>query len=279
MSEYSLIAHPSSLISKYGLATKKSLGQHFLLDENICANIAALAGDVREHTIIEIGPGPGGLTRALLQAGAKHVIAVETDPRCVEALQELVAASDGRLSVQHADALKISLPTLCPGPRKIVSNLPYNVGTALFTRWLDDGYAQPGSYASMTLMFQQEVAGRIAAPPGGKDYGRLSVISQWLSEITPHFVLPPGAFSPPPKVHSAVISVVPRAQPAYPADKKTLERVLAAGFNQRRKMLRAALKSISQQPQALLASAGIDETRRAETLSVEEWCVLARKLA
>jgi len=264
------------LIARHGLNTKKSLGQHFLLDENICARIAHCAGDVAGCTVIEIGPGPGGLTRALLQAGAKQLIAIEKDQRCVAALSEL-KESFPQLAVIEADALEADLPTLSPAPRKVVANLPYNVGTALLIKWLDDIHVDPQAYQSLTLMFQREVAGRIMAEPGSKDYGRLSVISQWLCETAHHFDLPPGAFSPPPKIHSSVITLVPRPKPLYPADKTALERVVAAAFGQRRKMLRQSLKTLNVDTEALLKAAGIDGTRRGETLSVEEFCRLARK--
>ncbi len=270
-----MLSSLKSTIAQYGLATKKSLGQHFLLDENICAKIAAQAGDMAGCNIIEIGPGPGGLTRAVLATKAASLVAVEMDARCVEALQELVAVSSDKLRVVHADAMKISLPTLCNAPRKIVANLPYNVGTALLVRWLEDIYADPTAYQSLTLMFQQEVADRIASAPNTKDYGRLSVMAQWLCDVVPRFVLPPGAFSPPPKVHSTVLTLIPRPTPLYAADKRALEKVLAAGFGNRRKMLRAALKSLFPEAERLLTRSNIDPTRRAETLNVEEWCRLS----
>lgn len=264
----------SSLIARHGLLAKKSLGQHFLLDENICARIAECAGNL-DCNVIEIGPGPGGLTRALLQAGAKQVIAIEKDKRCVAALEELKAAFPN-LSIIEADALEADLPSLAPAPRKAVANLPYNVGTALLLKWLDNICGDAFAYQSLTLMFQREVATRIMAEPGGKDYGRLSVISQWLCEIAPHFDLPPEAFTPPPKIHSSVITLIPRPSPLYPADKVTLERVVAAAFGQRRKMLRQSLKALGGE--VLLKAADIDGTRRGETLSVEEFCWLARLL-
>lgn len=260
-------------IDRHGLAPKKSLGQHFLLDENLIAKIARCAGDLTKCTTIEIGPGPGGLTRALLAAGA-NVVAIEKDARCVAALAELQAVYPGKLGIIEQDALQADLPALTSAPRKIVANLPYNVGTALLIQWLEDA-ACGGAYLSMTLMFQREVAERIWASPSSKAYGRLSVIAQWLCEVTHHFDLPPGAFSPPPKIHSSVITLAPRALPLYPADKKTLERVVAAAFGNRRKMLRQSLKSLNIDAEALLARANIDGTRRAETLSVEEFCRLA----
>jgi len=262
------------IITRHGLQAKKSLGQHFLLDENICARIAIAAGNLSGCTVIEIGPGPGGLTRALLQAGAS-VIAIEKDQRCVGALEELRQVFPERLSIIEADALEADLPALAPAPRKIVANLPYNIGTALLLKWLDDVCRAPDAYQSMTLMFQREVAGRISAEPGGKDYGRLSVFAQWLCETGHHFDLPPGAFSPPPKIYSSVITLAPRPKPLYPANKDVLEKVVAAAFGQRRKMLRSALKGLRVDTEALLEKAGIDGTRRGETLSVEEFCALA----
>lgn len=225
--------------------------------------------------MIEIGPGPGGLTRALLEAGAQHLIAFEADPRCVVALQPLVVHGHGRLDVRQADALTIALPSISEAPRKVVANLPYNVGTALYIQWLMDIHANAGAYTSLTLMFQKEVADRLWAVPGTKAYGRLSVLSQWLCEVTPVFDLPPEAFTPPPKVTSSVIQVTPLATPRYPAPLKRLETVLAAGFGQRRKMLRQALKPVFADPIEALNGLGIDPTRRAETLSVEEWCRVA----
>lgn len=264
-----------SLIAHYGLHAKKSLGQHFLFDENICDRIALAAGKLAGCTVIEIGPGPGGLTRALLKAGAT-VVALEKDARCVAALAELKEAFPNQLSIVEADALEAELPSLAPPPRKIVANLPYNVGTALLLKWLDDIYRAPDTYQSMTLMFQREVAERITASPRGKEYGRLSVLAQWLCETVHHFDLPPGAFSPPPKIHSSVITLVPRPAPLCPVAKEVLEKVVAAAFNQRRKMLRSALKSLSVDAEALLKAAGIDGTRRGEELSVREFCRLAK---
>lgn len=280
-------------IARYGLAAKKSLGQHFLLNEAITARIAQAAGDLPEVNVIEIGPGPGGLTRALLAAGARAVYAVEKDARCVAALAELQAAYPGKLHIIEGDALEVDLPAHVPPPRKIVANLPYNAGTAMLLKWLEEMAGKrpeagggsdapsplpPSLYASLTLMFQREVAERIAAAPGGGDYGRLSVFAQWLCDVQPGFVLPPGAFSPPPKVHSAVITLTPRPAPLFAARKEVLERVLAAAFGQRRKMLRQSLKSVHPRPEELLAAAGIDGTRRAETLSVEAFCRLANSL-
>ncbi len=267
------------VIHAHGLLTRKSLGQHFLLDANICARIADAARIGAGDTVIEIGPGPGGLTRALLKTPAARVIAVEKDARCIAALEELKAVYGERLSVIEADALECDAESLCAAPRRIVSNLPYNVGTPLLIGWLKTVARDGGAFASMTLMFQKEVALRIAAQPNSKEYGRLSVLAQTLCDVHRHFDLPPGAFHPPPKVESSVITLTPLPAPRFPVDVKVLERVLAAGFNQRRKMLRASLKSLGADTEALLAQASIDGTRRAETLSVEEWCRLAQKAA
>ncbi len=259
------------VIARHGLGADKSLGQHFLLDLNLCARIVRAAGDVTQGTCLEIGPGPGGLTRALLEAGA-HVIAVEKDARCIPLLSELAAAAPGRLQIIHGDALKIDLATLGSGPRRIVANLPYNVATELLFKWLET----PTAFESMTLMFQREVALRIAAEPGSKTYGRVSIMSQWLCEVAIAFDVNPRAFTPPPQVDSTVISLTPRKEPLAPANAATLERVTAAAFGQRRKMLRQSLKSLGGDPIALCAACGVDPTARAETLSVEKFCALAR---
>lgn len=231
-------------------------------------------------TTIEIGPGPGGLTRGLLAAGAARVVALEKDRRCVAALQELKEHYPGRLDIIEADALEADLIALVPGPRKIVSNLPYNVGTPLLIQWLDDiSRHGPQAYASLTLMFQREVAERITAPEAGEHYGRLSVMCRWLTHANPNFDLPPGAFSPPPKVFSSVLTLTPRAAPLYPADKQALEKVLASAFGQRRKMLRQSLKTLNVPVDVLLEQAGVDGTRRAETLTVQQFCALANAYA
>ncbi len=268
------------MIERHGLFARKSLGQHFLLDSNITAKIVRQAGKLDGLNVIEIGPGPGGLTRSLLFSEAKHVYAIEKDERCISALQELNVACGNRLTVMPADALEISLPGTVPAPRAIVANLPYNVGTLMLINWLDDIARLGGdAYVSLTLMFQKEVAERITAAPNTKDYGRLSVMAQWLCETQPCFILPASAFTPPPKIDSAVIRLVPREKPAFPADKKTLETVLAAAFGQRRKMLRSALSTLATDSVKWLESAGIDPTRRAETLTVKEFCSLAETLS
>jgi 16S rRNA (adenine1518-N6/adenine1519-N6)-dimethyltransferase len=259
------------VIKAWQLDADKRLGQHFLLDLNLTAKIARAAGDLTGVTAIEIGPGPGGLTRALLESAAKTVIAIERDPRCVAALQAVVEASQGRLSVIHADALLIDPATLAPGPKAIVANLPYNVATPLLIGWLK----QAGNFASMTLMFQREVALRLVAEPRSKEYGRLSVMTQWLTEASLVFDLPPAAFTPPPKVTSSVVRLTPRVMSPNEPSFATMERVVAAAFAQRRKMLRAGLRAFTPEPIALLEAAGIDQTARAEELDIDAFRRLA----
>lgn len=264
------------VIQRFELQAKKSLGQHFLLDERVTDRIVAEAGIAAGASVIEVGPGPGGLTRSLLRSQAGRIIAIEKDARCIEALREL-QAGDARLEIMPQDALKMDWAAI-PAPRQVVANLPYNVGTLLLLQWLEMIGREPGAFTRLTLMFQREVAERIAAEAGSKEYGRLSVLSQFLCEVVWHFDLPPGAFSPPPKVHSSVITLIPRAKPLYPVPVKALERVTAAAFNQRRKMLRGSLKALGVDTEALLRQAGIDGKRRAETLSIEEFCRLAHIL-
>lgn len=263
------------MIARHGIAARKSLGQNFILDLNLTRRIARAAEPLAEGTTIEIGPGPGGLTRALLAEGAQHVIAVERDPRCLAALADLAASHPGRLTIVEGDALTLDPAALCETPRRIVANLPYNIATALLLRWLD----RIGDYESLTLMFQREVAERLVAAPRSSAYGRLSVLVQWLCETRILFDIPPRAFTPAPKVTSSVVRIVPRPARLAPADKATLERVTAAAFGQRRKMLRSSLKSLGIAVEPLLAAAGIDPTARAEELSVLEFCALARGLA
>lgn len=267
MSALSNLPTLKTTIDAYGLSTKKSLGQHFLLDANIIRRVASYAGDMKGVTAIEIGPGPGGLTRALLESEAPRVVVVEKDERCLPILEELRRVTGERLTIVREDAMRHDLLQY-PAPRKIVSNLPYNVGTELLVGWLEQVAGDSSAYASMTLMFQKEVAERISAAHGSKEYGRLSVFAQWLCEIRYDMELPPGAFSPPPKVSSAVITLIPRAKPLFPANKETLEKLLAKAFGQRRKMLRSALKGIAPDVEALLAKAGIDPTLRAEQVDV-----------
>lgn len=263
------------VIAAHGLDAKKSLGQNFLLDLNLTGKIARAAGDLTQSTVVEVGPGPGGLTRALLFSGARRVIAIERDERCLAALVEISAHYPGRLDVIAGDALKTDFAALAPGETvKIVANLPYNIGTELLVRWLTTR-DWPPFWSSMTLMFQKEVAERIVAAPGTDAYGRLGVLAGWRTEARIAFDVPRQAFTPPPKVTSSVVHLTPRIAP-LPADLKLLERVTEAAFGQRRKMLRQSLKRVGGE--ALLAQAGIDGTRRAETLSVEEFVRLANGL-
>ncbi len=266
------------VIASHGLFTRKSLGQHFLLDSRITDKIALYAGDLENHNIIEVGPGPGGLTRSLLNAGAKSVTVVEKDERCIAIMQELADAyGDGRLKIMQADALKVNLLEQVPAPRKIVANLPYNVGTLMLINWLDDiSLLGKKAYSSLTLMFQDEVAQRIIAVPDTSEYGRLSVMSQFLCECRYDFQLPPGAFFPPPKVNSAVVTIVPWEKPLFHVPKEVLEKIVAAAFGQRRKMLRSALKQLGVPVEELLQRAGIDGTLRAEVLDVATFCRLAQ---
>ncbi|PHP68421.1 16S rRNA (adenine(1518)-N(6)/adenine(1519)-N(6))-dimethyltransferase [Zhengella mangrovi] len=262
-----------AVIAAHGLAAKKSLGQNFLLDLNITGKIARIAGPLERATVIEVGPGPGGLTRALLHAGAARVIAVERDERCLPALAEIEAHYPGRLTVVSGDALETDFAALAAGHDdvRIVANLPYNIGTELLTGWLT-AEPWPPFYRSLTLMFQKEVAQRIVARPGTPAFGRLAVLAGWRAEAQIAFELPPQAFSPPPKVSSAVVHLVPRPAPE-PCALGKLERVTQAAFGQRRKMLRQSLKSLGGE--ALLERAGIDATRRAETLDVSDFVRLA----
>ena len=262
------------VIRRHGLAARRSLGQNFLLDLNLIARIARAAAPLEGVNVVEIGPGPGGLTRALLEQGAATVTAIERDERCVAALQELAAAYPLRLTVVSADALELDPASLVPAPREIVANLPYNIATALLLRWLPG----IGSYGSLTLMFQKEVAERLRAAPGSKDYGRLSVLVQWLAEVRRLFDVPAKAFVPAPKVTSTLVRIEARPKPLAPCRREDLERVTAAAFGQRRKMLRQSLKSLGLAPEPILAAAGVASTARAEDLSVPEFCALARGL-
>lgn len=262
------------VIAKYDLAAKKSLGQNFLLDLNLTGRIARAAGDLSKGSVIEIGPGPGGLTRALLMHGAREVIAIERDERCLAALAEIAAAYPGRLKIIPGDALATDVTKLGSGQRRIVANLPYNIATPLLIKWLGQGPA----IASMTLMFQKEVVERLVAKPRSKDYGRLTVLTQWLAEARRLFDVPPRAFTPPPKVTSSIAQIVPRQQPAFPARQEVLERVTLAAFNQRRKMLRQSLRSLFGDAEAVLTELGLVPTARAEELTVEQFCLLARAL-
>lgn len=263
------------VIERHQIAAKKSLGQNFLLDLNLTSKIARTAGDLSRHTVIEVGPGPGGLTRALLMHGAMKVIAIERDERCLAALAEISEHYPGRLEVISGDAMKTDFTALATsGPVRLVANLPYNIGTELLIRWLTLG-DWPPFYESMTLMFQREVAQRIVAEVRDNAYGRLGILAGWRTQSEIAFDVPPQAFTPPPKVTSSVVHIVPRQAP-LPADVKKLGRVTEAAFGQRRKMLRQSIKSLGGEE--LLDRLGIDPTRRAETLSVEEFVLLANAI-
>jgi 16S rRNA (adenine1518-N6/adenine1519-N6)-dimethyltransferase len=261
------------VIAAAGLSAKKSLGQNFLLDLNLTRRIARAAGRLEAGTTIEVGPGPGGLTRALLLEGAARVVAIERDPRAIGALEGLIAAANGRLELLEADALLVDLAALGTPPIRVVANLPYNIGTKLLTTWLD----APERFESLTLMFQAEVADRLIAPAGTADYGRLSILAQWLCRVERVLEVPARAFTPPPKVESAVVRLVPRAEPLAPAPRAALQAVTRAAFAQRRKMLRGSLKSLGGA--ALLERAGIEPSKRPEELSIETFCTLARAYA
>lgn len=266
------------VIARHGLVAKKSLGQNFLLDLNLTARIARTAGDLAGSDILEVGPGPGGLTRGLLAEGARRVLAIEKDDRCLPALAEIAAAYPGRLEVLNADALALDIDGRLSPPIRVVANLPYNVGTELLVRWLTPP-VWPPFWQSLTLMFQKEVAERIVARPGTRAYGRLAILAQWRCEAKIVLTLPPEAFTPPPKIHSAVVQLTALAAPRYPADPAILSEVVAAGFNQRRKMLRASLRGIAPGIEALLEAAGIAPTARAEEIDIERFCTLARAVA
>ena len=263
------------VIAAHGLAPKKSLGQNFLFDLNLTAKIARAAGAQAGGTFYEVGPGPGGLTRALLVEGAGKVIAVERDVRCLPALEQIAAAWPGKLEVISADALKLDESAILPRGVRIAANLPYNVGTAILIKWLTVE-AWPPHWASLTLMFQKEVAQRITAAPGSEHYGRLSVLAQWRCTAKILFDVNRGAFVPPPSVTSAIVRLEPRPAPLAPADLSDLEKITAASFGQRRKMLRQSLKALGGE--ALLDKAGIDPTARPEELTIEQFAALARAL-
>jgi len=262
------------VVARHGIAARRSLGQNFLLDLNLTRRIARAAAPLADATVVEVGAGPGGLTRALLAEGARRVVAIERDPRCLAALGELAAFCPGRLDLLAGDALALDPAELSEPPRKIVANLPYNIATALLLRWLD----RIREYDGLVLMFQREVAERLVAAPRSKAYGRLSVIVQWLAAPRLLFDVPARAFVPPPKVTSTIVELLPRAAPLFPAAKASLERVTAAAFGQRRKMLRASLKPLVADADGLLRRANVVPTARAEELSVEQFCRLARAL-
>ena len=266
------------VIDTHDLQARKSLGQNFLLDLNLTAKIARQAGDLTQCDVLEIGPGPGGLTRGLLSEGARKVLAIEKDSRCIPALNEIANAYPNRLQIIDGDALEVDpLAHLTP-PIRVAANLPYNIGTELLVRWLTP-QDWPPFWQSLTLMFQREVAERIVAKPGSKAYGRLALLAQWRADAKIVINLPPEAFSPPPKVSSAVVHLTALAEPRFPADAAILSRTVAAAFNQRRKMLRSALKGTAPDIEDRLIAAGLKPTDRAEQISLEGFCALAREIA
>ena len=265
------------VITTHTLNAKKSLGQNFILDLNLTAKIARLAGSLDDHDVLEIGPGPGGLTRGLLSEGARRVVVLEKDIRCMPALEEIKAVYRNKVQIFNVDALGFDAQRHLTGPVRIVSNLPYNVGTELLIRWLTPG-DWPPFWETLTLMFQKEVAERIIAAPGSKAYGRLSILAQWKANAKIVMALPPEAFSPPPKVHSAVVHFTALREPRFPAPARLLSSTVAMAFNQRRKMLRSSLKAASKDIEMVLRDAGLEPTARAEEISLEGYCALARGL-
>ena len=266
------------VIHDYDLRASKVLGQNFILDLNLTRRIARTAGQSGSsplNKILEIGPGPGGLTRGLLMEGADHVTVIEADERFRPALEDISKAYPDKLSLVMGDALKINPNEIFEGGYKIVANLPYNIATPLLIKWLSQS---PIRWDSLTLMFQKEVAQRICAQPGDDAYGRLAVLSNWLADTTIEFDISADVFVPPPKVTSTIVTLVPREQPLAEADLSILEKVTAAAFGQRRKMLRASLKQITPEAESILLACNIDPTRRAETLTIEEFCALSRAL-
>lgn len=263
------------VILAHDLVARKQLGQNFLLDLNLTAKIARSAGDLSGCDVLEVGPGPGGLTRGLLAEGARRVVAVEKDARCLPALEEIARAYPGRLTLVQGDALEVDLAAHLIPPVKIVANLPYNVGTELLIRWLSP-VVWPPIWSSLTLMFQKEVAERIVARPRTDHYGRLALLAQWRCDAAVVMTLPPEAFTPAPKVHSAVVHLTALPAPRFPCDFRVLQRITAMAFNQRRKMLRSSLKGLQPGIDALLESVGIPPTARAEEIGLEQFCALAR---
>ena len=263
------------VIAQHNLSAQKSLGQNFLLDLNLTSKIARQAGDLTQSDVLEIGPGPGGLTRGLLAEGARRVIAIEKDRRCIAALEDIQKAYPDRLKILEGDALSINPMEHLTGPVKVVANLPYNVGTELLIRWLTPK-RWPPFWTSLTLMFQKEVAERIVAPVASKAYGRLALLSQWRTDANIVMNLPPTAFTPPPKVSSAVVHLTALSAPRFEAEAAVLEKTVAKAFNQRRKMLRSSLKGFTLDLEEKLQAAGISPTLRAEQVSLEQFCALAR---
>jgi 16S rRNA (adenine1518-N6/adenine1519-N6)-dimethyltransferase len=260
------------VISRHDLRAEKKLGQNFILDRNVTDKIVRAAGDLSGTTVFEIGPGPGGLTRSILGAGAERVIAVEFDPRAVAALQELAVVADGRLKIVHADALQTDLPALTPGERRaVIANLPYNIATPLLLHWLEQIHADSNAFSFLLLMFQKEVALRLTAPPGRKDYGRLAIMTQWLCRARRCFDLPPSVFVPAPKITSSIVYLEPLPLAASKPSFKTMETLTAAGFGQRRKMIRTSMKDYL----SILKELNIDEKLRAEQLTVDDFIRIA----
>ena len=266
------------VISGHSLNAKKSMGQNFLLDLNLTSKIARLAGDLEGHDILEVGPGPGGLTRGLLAAGARRVVALEKDSRCIPALNDIARAYPGQLDIFNADALNFDISTHLKAPIRIVANLPYNIGTELLIRWLTPK-EWPPFWDTLTLMFQKEVAERIIATPRSKAYGRLAILAQWKTDPKIVMELPPEAFTPAPKVYSSVVHFDALLEPRFPAPAGLFSSTVAMAFNQRRKMLRSSLKSASPEIETVLREAGLEPTARAEEISLEGFCALARRLA
>ena len=266
-----------NVISRHQLRAKKSLGQNFLLDLNLTSKIARYAGNLDQFDILEIGPGPGGLTRSLLDEGARKVVAIEKDSRCIEALEEIQATFPGRVKLLQGDALSTNASEHLSEPVRIIANLPYNIGTELLVRWLTSK-TWPSFWQSMTLMFQKEVANRIVASPGSKAYGRLSVMSQWRCDAKIAFNVPASAFTPPPKVESTLVHFESLKEPKFPAEVEVLEFVVSKAFNQRRKMLRGALKGYFQNVEEGLLSIGVLPTKRAEEITVQEYCAMSQIL-
>jgi len=265
------------VIAAHGLSARKSLGQNFLMDLNLTSKIARRAGDLSACDVLEVGPGPGGLTRALLMEGARKVVAIERDHRCLAVLEDVENAYPNRLKVIEGDALEIDPLAYLTPPIRVVANLPYNIGTELLIRWLTPD-TWPPYWQSLTLMFQKEVAQRIVAAPGSKSYGRLSVLAQWRADAKLAFEISPQAFTPPPKVTSAVVHLERLEAPRFEANAKDLSRTVALAFGQRRKMLRASLKSLGKDVESRIKQAEIDPTTRAEQVSIEEFCRLSRIL-
>ena len=265
------------VISKHKLSAKKSLGQNFLLDLNLTSKIARYAGNLEQSDVLEIGPGPGGLTRSLLNEGARKVVAIEKDTRCIAALEEVQTRFTGKLKIVEGDALSTEVRQYLTYPVQIIANLPYNIGTELLVRWLNST-TWPSFWQSMTLMFQKEVANRIVASPGSKAYGRLSVMAQWRCNTKIAFNIPATAFTPPPKVESSIVHFEALKKPRFPAEVNKLEFVVSKAFNQRRKMLRGALKGHFKNVEEGLLAIGVVPTKRAENVTIQEFCLMAQTL-